>query len=64
MRHVHSESQFRHALYSLQDSDGYVDALLAMAREQSACERSQLSTTRFEGRPRLQFRPRPKPNAS
>jgi hypothetical protein len=34
MRPLHSESHFCHALYALQDADGYVDALMGMAREQ------------------------------
>lgn len=40
MRHLHSESHFRHALFALQDADGYVEALLGMAREQVAGRRS------------------------
>ncbi len=40
MRHLHSESHFCHALYALQDPDGYVDALLEIAREQSVSRNS------------------------
>jgi hypothetical protein len=32
MRHLSSESQYRRALSALQDADGYVEALLELAR--------------------------------
>ncbi len=34
MRHLHPDSQLRIAIAALQDSDGYVHALLGLAREQ------------------------------
>ena len=43
MRHLHSESHFRHALFALQDADGYVEALLGMARENSSARRAPIS---------------------
>ena len=33
MRHLHTDSPFRLAIVALQDSDGYVDALLGLARD-------------------------------
>jgi hypothetical protein len=42
MRHLHSESHFRHALFAVQEAEGYVDALLEMARDQIAGRRFQL----------------------
>ena len=39
MRHVHTESHFRHALFAVQEADGYVEALLEMARDQVARRR-------------------------
>jgi hypothetical protein len=36
MRHLHSETQFRRTLFALQDSDGYVEALLELARHPGA----------------------------
>jgi hypothetical protein len=43
MRRLHSESQFRHALFALQGADGYVEALLDMAREQAGARRAEIS---------------------
>ena len=40
MRHLHSESHFCHALYALQDADGYVEALMGLAREHAMSRRS------------------------
>jgi hypothetical protein len=34
MRHLHTDSHFRLAIAALQDSDGYVDTLLGLARDQ------------------------------
>ncbi len=34
MRHLHSNSHLRLAIAARQDPDGYVDALLGLAREQ------------------------------
>jgi hypothetical protein len=42
MRHLHSESHFRHALFAVQEAEGYVDALLEMARDQIAGRRFSL----------------------
>ena len=36
MRHSQNESHVRRALFAIQDSDGYVEALLEMARDQLA----------------------------
>jgi hypothetical protein len=33
MRHLQTESQMLHALFALQDADGYVEALLGLARD-------------------------------
>jgi hypothetical protein len=46
MRHLNSPSHFRHALFALQDSEGYVEALLDMAREQTAARRAPISFRR------------------
>ena len=43
----HTESHFRHALFALQGADGYVEALLEMARDQVAGQRSSGSADRF-----------------
>jgi hypothetical protein len=34
MRHLHTDSHFRLAIAALQDSGGYVDTLLGLARDQ------------------------------
>jgi hypothetical protein len=39
MRHPHTASPFRLAIVALQDSDGYVDALLGLARAQIVARR-------------------------
>ncbi len=43
MRHLHSQSHFRHALFALQDAEGYVEALLGMARDQTSARRAPIS---------------------
>jgi len=43
MRHLYSQSHFRHALFALQDADGYVEALLDMARDQRSARRASIS---------------------
>jgi hypothetical protein len=43
MRHLNSQSHFRHALFALQDADGYVEALLNLARDQSSARRAAIS---------------------
>ena len=43
MRHLHSQTHFRHALFALHDADGYVEALLAMARDQANARRAGIS---------------------
>ena len=35
MRHPETEWHFRHALFSIQGADGYVEALLEAARDQA-----------------------------
>lgn len=42
MRHLHTKSHFRHALFALQDADGYVEALFDMARDQVSGRRFPL----------------------
>jgi hypothetical protein len=39
MRHLHSQFHFRHALFALQGPDGYVEALMASAREAALAAR-------------------------
>ena len=39
MRNLHTASPFRLAIVALQDSDGYVDALLGLARDQIVARR-------------------------
>ncbi len=43
MRHLDSQSHFRHALFALQGADGYVEALLDMARDQTCVRRAPIS---------------------
>jgi hypothetical protein len=43
MRHLNSQSHFRHALFALQDADGYVEALLNLARDQTTARRAAIS---------------------
>jgi hypothetical protein len=51
MRHLHSEFHFRHALFALQGPEGYVDAMLEMARETGAARPAAISFRRMRGRP-------------
>ena len=46
MRHLHSDAHFRHALYALQGADGYVEALLDMARENARRASASRATPR------------------
>jgi len=43
MRHLHHVPPFHLAINALQDSDGYVDALLGLARDQIAARRPVIS---------------------
>jgi hypothetical protein len=43
MRNLHTASPFRLAILALQDSDGYVDALLGLARDQIVARRPTIS---------------------
>ena len=56
MRHLHTDSPFRLALVALQDSDGYVDALLGLARDQIVARRPATSRTLSRAR----FHPDPR----
>jgi hypothetical protein len=50
MRHLPSGSHFFHALYALQDADGYVDALMGKAREHALSRppgQAKAATLRF-----------------
>ena len=49
MRQLHSDFHFRHALFALQSPDGYVDALLEMARESG--RPAAIAFRRSRGRP-------------
>jgi hypothetical protein len=57
MRHRHSYSPFRLAIVARQESDGYVDALLGLARDQIVERRPaishRLSKARFHPDPRI-----------
>jgi hypothetical protein len=55
MRHLHAESQFRHALYALQDADGYVETLLEMARDHAAEQRTVGAADRANKPKSIQF---------
>jgi hypothetical protein len=39
MRHLHSQFHFRHALFALQSPEGYVEAMMASAREAALAPR-------------------------
>jgi hypothetical protein len=43
MRHLHTDSHFRLAIVALQDSSGYVEALLGLARDQIVARRPAIS---------------------
>jgi hypothetical protein len=49
MRNLHTDSPFRLAILALQDSDGYVDALLGLARDQIVARRPAISRRLFAG---------------
>jgi hypothetical protein len=53
MRHLHSQSPFRQALFALQDADGYVEALLNLARDHTTTRRAPIS---FRPAPRCERR--------
>jgi hypothetical protein len=46
MRHLQTESQMLHALFALQDADGYVEALLGLARDRVTGRRHAQFQTR------------------
>jgi hypothetical protein len=48
MRHLPSDSPFRLAIVALRDSDGYVDALLGLARDQIVARRPAISPRRSQ----------------
>ena len=50
MRNLHTDSPFRLAILALQDSDGYVDALLGLARDQIVARRPAISRRLSQGR--------------
>jgi hypothetical protein len=56
MRHLHSDSHFRLAIVAVQHTDGYVDALLGVARDQIVARRpaisERFSLVRFHPAPR------------
>jgi hypothetical protein len=43
MRHLHTDSHFRLAIAALQDSRGYVDTLLGLARDQIMARQPSIS---------------------
>ncbi len=56
MRHHHNDSPFRLAIVALQDSDGYVDALLGLARDQIVARRPAISCRLSQARFHLDSR--------
>ena len=50
MRNLHTDSPFRLAILALQDSDGYVDALVGLARDQIVARRPAISRRLSQGR--------------
>jgi hypothetical protein len=56
MRHLHTDSHFRLAIAALQDSGGYVDTLLGLARDQIMARQPLIS--RRHARPRGNLVPR------
>lgn len=50
MRYLHTDSPFRLAIVALQDSDGYVDALLGLARDQIVARRPAISHGLWQAR--------------
>lgn len=57
MRHLHSESHFCHALYALQGADGYVEALMEMAREQALSRKTGSTKASKHSHPTIGTRP-------
>jgi hypothetical protein len=47
MRHLHTDSHFRLAIAALQDSGGYVDTLLGLARDQIMARQPLISPKAF-----------------
>jgi hypothetical protein len=60
MRNPHIDSQFRLAIVALQDSDGYVDALLGLARDQIVARRPAISRRPSQ----VRFHPDPRNGAA
>ena len=56
MRHLHTDPHLRLAIAALQDSDGYVDTLLGLARDQIMARQSVISAR--HGRARYNLDPR------
>jgi hypothetical protein len=54
MRHLQTESQMLHALFALQDADGYVEALLGLARDRATGRR--YGDTQLQARGRADVR--------
>jgi hypothetical protein len=54
MRHLQTESQMLHALFALQDADGYVEALLGLARDRATGRR--YASTHLQARERSDSR--------
>jgi hypothetical protein len=50
MRHLQTESQMLHALFALQDADGYVEALLGLARDRATGRRYSDTNLQTRGR--------------
>ena len=50
MRHLHTDSHFRLAIAALQDSGGYVDTLLGLARDQIMARQPLISPRRSRTR--------------
>jgi hypothetical protein len=50
MRHLQTESQMLHALFALQDADGYVEALLGLARDRVTGRRYEDTHLQTRGR--------------
>jgi hypothetical protein len=50
MRHLQTESQMLHAFFALQDADGYVEALLGLARDRATGRRYGDAQAQARGR--------------
>ena len=53
MQHLHNNSQFRLAITALQDSGGYVDTLLGLARDQIMARQLSISPRNSRARGNL-----------